>query len=122
MTAAKVAKCRRVHALHANTEPRHPRLDRSTRIAALISPRVALQGDLCAIRESEPIPHARDQPSERLLWKERGCTAAEIETLKRRASAVTHAQRAAKSSKGLVTPRGAQIDLALHRPQVPAHP
>ena len=78
MTAAKVAKYRSVHALHANTEPRHPRLDRSACIAALISPRVALQGDLCVVRKSESITHARDQPSKRLLWKERRCTAAQI--------------------------------------------
>jgi hypothetical protein len=122
VTAAKVAKCRSVHALHANTEPRHPRLDRSARIATLISPRVALKSHLCTVCKAKPIPHARDQPSERLLWKERRCAATEIKTFERRASAVTCTQRAAECSKCFVVRGGTQINLALHCAQISTHP
>jgi hypothetical protein len=61
MPTAKVAQCRRVHALHADAEARHSRLDRSARITTLVSSWVALKGHLCTVCKAKPIAHARDR-------------------------------------------------------------
>ena len=95
-----------VHRLGTERQAGHARVDPGRRVAALVGPRVGLEGHLGIVGEPEPTPDLLDDPCDDRRREQRRRPAAEEQALERRPLAVV----------GGVERVGAKVDLGLERP------